>query len=81
MFPAASRGQQPLYLLLPAFGTELLLDLNLEQSFLAPTFTVEERGDGQPSVRQLPTQSHCFYTGHVFNQSRSSASLSTCNGL
>ncbi|XP_072420985.1 A disintegrin and metalloproteinase with thrombospondin motifs 17 [Chiloscyllium punctatum] len=78
---AASGGQQSLYLLLPAFGTELLLDLNLEQSFLAPTLTVEERGDGQPRVRQLPAHSHCFYTGHVLNQSRSSVSLSTCNGL
>ncbi|XP_041031045.1 A disintegrin and metalloproteinase with thrombospondin motifs 17 isoform X1 [Carcharodon carcharias] len=74
-------GEQHLYLQLPAFGTELLLHLDRELSFLSPAFTVEERGEGERSVRPLPAQRLCFYTGHVLNQNRSSASLSTCNGL
>ncbi|XP_072889071.1 A disintegrin and metalloproteinase with thrombospondin motifs 17 isoform X3 [Hemitrygon akajei] len=74
----AGRTGEHLQLALPAWGTELVLSLRRGLRFLAPAFTVEERGRG---IGRLPTEHHCFYSGHVRHRRRSFASLSTCRGL
>ncbi|XP_032906237.1 A disintegrin and metalloproteinase with thrombospondin motifs 17 [Amblyraja radiata] len=70
--------QLQLALPLPAWGTELVLSLRRGQRFLAPAFTVEERGRDTGPLR---AEHHCFYSGHVLRHRRSFAALSTCNGL
>ncbi len=71
-----------LFLRLPAFGKELYLQLQRDDSFLAEGFVTEERGE-EGSVQHEPVLRvrRCFYTGAVLNHTDSFASLDTCGGL
>lgn len=65
----------------PDLSSDLYLKLYRNVQFLAPGFSVEEIGEDRSS-RWVDVDQHCFYTGHVLNQSMDSfASLSTCAGL
>ncbi len=68
-----------LFLRLPAFGKELYLQLQRDDSFLAEGFVTEERGE-EGSVQHEPVLRvrRCFYTGAVLNHTDSFASLDTC---
>ncbi|KAJ8398333.1 hypothetical protein AAFF_G00429030 [Aldrovandia affinis] len=70
------------FLLLPAFGRQLYLQLERDSGFLSRDFVVEEK-DGAETTRltRAPVDERCFYTGRVLNESGSFASLSTCGGL
>lgn len=72
-----------LFLRLPAFGKELYLQLQRDDSFLAEGFVTEERGEEGSSVQHEPVLRvrRCFYTGAVLNHTDSFASLDTCGGL
>ncbi|XP_058636642.1 A disintegrin and metalloproteinase with thrombospondin motifs 17 isoform X1 [Onychostoma macrolepis] len=71
-----------LFLRLPAFGKELYLQLQRDDSFLAEGFVTEERSE-EGSVQHEPVLRvrRCFYTGAVLNQTDSFASLDACGGL
>ncbi|XP_016410715.1 A disintegrin and metalloproteinase with thrombospondin motifs 17-like [Sinocyclocheilus rhinocerous] len=86
-----SRGRRPrsdhqqedhLFLRLPAFGKELYLQLQRDDSFLAEEFVTEERGE-EGSFQHEPVLRvrRCFYTGAVLNHTDSFASLDACGGL
>uniref|UniRef100_A0A8C1WKR6 ADAM metallopeptidase with thrombospondin type 1 motif, 17 n=1 Tax=Cyprinus carpio TaxID=7962 RepID=A0A8C1WKR6_CYPCA len=86
-----SRGRRPrsdhqqedhLFLRLPAFGKELYLQLQRDDSFLAEGFVTEERTK-EGSVQHKPVLSvrQCFYAGTVLNHTDSFASLDACGGL
>ncbi|XP_057196571.1 A disintegrin and metalloproteinase with thrombospondin motifs 17 isoform X3 [Triplophysa rosa] len=71
-----------LFLRLPAFGKELYLQLQRDDSFLAEGFVTEERSE-EGSVQHEPLfrVRRCFYTGSVINHTDSFASLDACGGL
>ncbi|XP_035381590.1 A disintegrin and metalloproteinase with thrombospondin motifs 17 isoform X2 [Electrophorus electricus] len=78
----SGRQQDRLLLSLPAFGRELLLELQRDEAFLAVGFVVEERShersfQHEPAFKGRP----CFYSGSVLNHTDSIASLDTCGGL
>ncbi|KAK1798553.1 hypothetical protein P4O66_006846, partial [Electrophorus voltai] len=78
----SGRQQDRLLLSLPAFGRELLLELQRDEAFLAVGFVVEERShersfQHEPAFKGRP----CFYSGTVLNHTDSIASLDTCGGL
>lgn len=67
---------------LPAFGSNLYLNLTRDSTFLSRDFVVEERhGDQSAAVSRLPMKQLCFYSGSIINHTDSLASLSTCGGL
>uniref|UniRef100_A0A3B3TC47 ADAM metallopeptidase with thrombospondin type 1 motif 17 n=1 Tax=Paramormyrops kingsleyae TaxID=1676925 RepID=A0A3B3TC47_9TELE len=73
-----------LFLLLPAFGTDLFLQLRKDAGFLSEDFVIEEmRDNGTAPAKSYPGPSaaFCFYTGRVLNHTGSFATLSTCGGL
>lgn len=73
-----------LFLLLPAFGTELFLQLRRDAGFLSEDFVIEEmRDNGTAPAKSYPGPgaAFCFYTGRVLNHTGSFATLSTCGGL
>uniref|UniRef100_A0A3P8VB09 ADAM metallopeptidase with thrombospondin type 1 motif 17 n=1 Tax=Cynoglossus semilaevis TaxID=244447 RepID=A0A3P8VB09_CYNSE len=82
----AGGGRHPdpdnIILTLPAFGTDLYLNLTRDATFLSRDFVVEERRRGQSSeVTRLSNQQLCFYSGSIINRTDSLVSLSTCGGL
>uniref|UniRef100_A0A672G7G4 ADAM metallopeptidase with thrombospondin type 1 motif, 17 n=1 Tax=Salarias fasciatus TaxID=181472 RepID=A0A672G7G4_SALFA len=68
---------------LPAFGSDLYLNLSRDSGFLSGDFVVEERRREQSAAvrRRLSTQQLCFYSGSIINHTDSLASVSTCGGL
>uniref|UniRef100_A0AAY4EAH8 ADAM metallopeptidase with thrombospondin type 1 motif, 17 n=1 Tax=Denticeps clupeoides TaxID=299321 RepID=A0AAY4EAH8_9TELE len=79
--PASQRDS--LFLSLPAFGEELYLQLQRDDSFISEGFVIEQRGDEASTLltNSLKTRQRCFYTGSVLNHTDSFVSLSTCGGL
>lgn len=71
-----------LFLRLPAFGKELYLQLQRDDSFLAEGFVTEKRSkEGSIQLEPLFRVRRCFYTGSVLNHTDSFASLDACGGL
>lgn len=69
-------------LLLPAFGSNLYLNLTRDSTFLSRDFVVEERlRDQRAVVNRLSETQLCFYSGSIINHTDSLASVSTCSGL
>uniref|UniRef100_A0A3Q0T196 ADAM metallopeptidase with thrombospondin type 1 motif 17 n=1 Tax=Amphilophus citrinellus TaxID=61819 RepID=A0A3Q0T196_AMPCI len=69
-------------LLLPAFGSNLYLNLTRDSTFLSRDFVVEERHrDQRAVVNRLSKNQLCFYSGSIINHTDSLASVSTCSGL
>lgn len=67
---------------LDAFGTQVVLELEPDRSFLAPGFVFQEVGHAEE--RREPEgadQDRCFYSGSVRGASGSSAALNACDGL
>ncbi|XP_076879121.1 A disintegrin and metalloproteinase with thrombospondin motifs 17 isoform X2 [Brachyhypopomus gauderio] len=78
----SGRQQDGLFLSLPAFGQELLLELQRDEAFLAAGFVVEERTHERSFQHEPAFKARtCFYTGTVLNRTDSFASLDTCGGL
>ncbi|KAJ8340354.1 hypothetical protein SKAU_G00349870 [Synaphobranchus kaupii] len=76
------KNEDNLFLVLPAFGMQLYLQLKRDAGFLSQDFVIEEKDDKSTTqLTHIPTNQLCFYTGRVFNHSNSFASLSTCGGL
>ncbi|KAJ8393068.1 hypothetical protein AAFF_G00067510 [Aldrovandia affinis] len=70
-----------LFLMLPAFGTELYLNLRRDSGFLSEGSVIEERDErGTARLTHITDDRRCFYTGTVLNHTNSFASLSTCGG-
>nr|XP_020442471.1 A disintegrin and metalloproteinase with thrombospondin motifs 17-like [Monopterus albus] len=71
-----------IFILLPAFGVNLYLNLTRESTFLSGDFVVEERHSNQTAVvSHLSMNQLCFYSGFIVNHTDSLASISTCGGL
>ncbi|XP_017295744.1 A disintegrin and metalloproteinase with thrombospondin motifs 17 [Kryptolebias marmoratus] len=69
-------------ILLPAFGSNLYLNLTRDFAVFPKNIVVEERLRNQSVVvRRLTMNQLCFYSGYIINQIDSMASLSTCGGL
>ncbi|CAI5671981.1 A disintegrin and metalloproteinase with thrombospondin motifs 17 isoform X2 [Oreochromis niloticus] len=67
---------------LPAFGSNLHLNLTRDSTFLSKDFVVEERYKGKSAVvNSLSNNQLCFYSGAIINHTDSLASVSTCGGL
>lgn len=67
---------------LPAFGSNLYLNLTRGSAVISNSTVIEERlGNQSVLVRRLTRNQHCFYSGFIINQTHSVASLSTCAGL
>ncbi|XP_064192691.1 A disintegrin and metalloproteinase with thrombospondin motifs 17 isoform X1 [Anguilla rostrata] len=76
------KDEDNLFLMLPAFGKELYLQLERDAGFLSQDFVIEEKdGKRTTQLTHIPVNQLCFYAGRVFNHSNSFASLSTCGGL
>lgn len=63
---------------LDVFGTELLLQLEPDQTFLAPGFVFQIVGT-EPTPE--PRTEACFYSGTVNGEAHSAAALNLCQGL
>ncbi|XP_013888719.1 A disintegrin and metalloproteinase with thrombospondin motifs 17 [Austrofundulus limnaeus] len=71
-----------IFILLPAFGNKLYLNLTRDFAVFSKNIVVEERlGNQSVVVRRLTMDQRCFYSGFIINQINSVASLSTCAGL
>ncbi|XP_066561895.1 A disintegrin and metalloproteinase with thrombospondin motifs 1 [Amia ocellicauda] len=72
---------------LDAFGKRLILDLEPDQTFLAPAFTFQVLGrPGSPVSEQRGDSdraalARCFYSGSVNGDPGSAAALNLCGGL
>ncbi|XP_039858074.1 A disintegrin and metalloproteinase with thrombospondin motifs 17 isoform X1 [Simochromis diagramma] len=82
---AAREGRsepENIIVLLPAFGSNLHLNLTQDSTFLSKDFVVEERYKGESAVvNSLSKNQLCFYSGAIINHTDSLASVSTCGGL
>ncbi|KAM8887798.1 A disintegrin and metalloproteinase with thrombospondin motifs 17 isoform 1-T1 [Synchiropus picturatus] len=79
---AANSDPDHILLSLPAFGTELRLNLTRDAAFLSRDLVVEERrGDGSAVTAPVSAQRRCFYSGSILNHRDSLVSVSTCGGL
>ncbi|XP_018618993.2 A disintegrin and metalloproteinase with thrombospondin motifs 17 [Scleropages formosus] len=84
--PTESLGSEghegSLWLVLPAFGKYLYLQLRRDVGFLSEDFVIEEKkGNETTRLQNFPSAESCFYTGRVLNHTNSFVSLSTCGGL
>ncbi|XP_036400259.1 A disintegrin and metalloproteinase with thrombospondin motifs 17 [Megalops cyprinoides] len=75
------KDEDNLFLVLPAFGRELYLQLKRDAGFISEGFVIEEKNDKETALTHIPHSQLCFYTGRVLNHSNSYAALSTCGGL
>lgn len=69
---------------LDVFGKELLLQLEPDQTFLAPGFVfhvVGSAGSEQPLQPESGAEPECFYSGTVNEEELSAAALNLCHGL
>ncbi|MGH0123026.1 UNVERIFIED_CONTAM: hypothetical protein FKN15_067111 [Acipenser sinensis] len=76
-------GQKRLYQL-DAFGKRLILELEPDQTFVAPGFTFQVVGSAGTEKQSNPDSANfarCFYSGSVNGDSGSVAALDLCNGL
>ncbi|KAK6485415.1 A disintegrin and metalloproteinase with thrombospondin motifs 1-like [Huso huso] len=76
-------GQKRVYQL-DAFGKRLILELEPDQTFVAPGFTFQIVGSSGTEKQSNPDSANlarCFYSGSVNRDSGSVAALNLCNGL
>ncbi|KAG9349676.1 hypothetical protein JZ751_028124 [Albula glossodonta] len=71
---------------LDVFGQRMILDLEPDQTFLAPGFifqVVGQTGTPKPETQQESDSAayHCFYSGSVNGEVNSAAALNLCHGL
>lgn len=70
---------------LEVFGKELILQLEPDQTFLAPGFVFHIVGSPESDPTPEPTRSGaepgCFYSGTVNGEEHSAAALNLCHGL
>lgn len=69
---------------LDVFGSELLLQLEPDQSFLAPGFVFHIVGSPESDPPQQPesgAEAGCFFSGSVNGEEHSAAALNLCHGL
>uniref|UniRef100_H3DAM1 ADAM metallopeptidase with thrombospondin type 1 motif 1 n=1 Tax=Tetraodon nigroviridis TaxID=99883 RepID=H3DAM1_TETNG len=69
---------------LEAFGRDLVLQLEPDQTFLAPGFVFHMVGSPDPDPTPEPksgTEPGCFYSGTVNGEEHSAAALNLCHGL
>lgn len=69
---------------LDVFGNELLLQLEPDQTFLAPGFVFHIVGSPESEPPQQPesgAEPGCFFSGTVNGEERSAAALNLCHGL
>lgn len=69
---------------LDVFGRELLLQLEPDQTFLAPGFVFHVVGSPESEQPQQPesgAEPRCFYSGTVNGEELSAAALNLCHGL
>lgn len=69
---------------LDVFGKELLLQLEPDQTFLAPGFVFHVVGTPEPGLPLEPdsgAEAGCFFSGTVNGEEHSAAALNLCHGL
>lgn len=69
---------------LDVFGNELVLQLEPDQTFLAPGFVFHVVGSPESEPTQEPSsgaESGCFFSGTVNGEEKSAAALNLCHGL
>lgn len=69
---------------LDVFGKELILQLEPDQTFLAPGFVFHVVGSPESEPTQEPksgSEPGCFYSGTVNGEEHSAAALNLCHGL
>ncbi|XP_028835527.1 A disintegrin and metalloproteinase with thrombospondin motifs 1 isoform X2 [Denticeps clupeoides] len=83
--PWRTRSAEKRFYRLDAFGERMVLELEPDQTFLAPGFVfqaVGRAGPGQqPAAAESGAEARCFFSGSVNGEPDSAAALSLCGGL
>lgn len=79
---AQEKESEKLFYRLDIFGKQMVLELEPDQTFLAPGFVfhVVGKAEGQRGF-DSSGEARCFYTGIVNGEKNSAVALNVCNGL
>lgn len=79
---AQEKDSEKLFYRLDIFGKQMVLELEPDQTFLAPGFVFHVVGnaEGQRGF-DSSGEARCFYTGTVNGEKNSAVALNVCNGL
>lgn len=79
---AQEKESEKLFYRLDIFGKQMVLEMEPDQTFLAPGFVfhVVGKAEGQRGF-DSSGEARCFYTGTVNGEKNSAVALNVCNGL
>lgn len=66
---------------LDVFGNQMVLDLEPDQTFLAPGFVFQMVGKPESEEFDSAGEARCFFSGTVNGEELSAAAINLCNGL